>query len=112
MAEQTAIKGYTMEDVVKAVIGVLEGIGTLEEPAEPKEVLVPESTVKEFRGFENYPPVLQARHVREILGVCEATAYEILNSKACPTIRRGKRMVVLKDSFLQFLKDSEGKEIE
>lgn len=108
MAELAAMKGYTMEDVVKTVIGVLEGIREQEEPEEPKEVLVPESTVKEFRGFENYPPVLQARHVREILGICEATAYEVLNSKNCPTIRMGKRMVVPKESFLQFLKSSEG----
>jgi hypothetical protein len=53
--------------------------------------------------------VLQARHVKEILGVSEAFAYQVLNSKRCPTVRFGKRMVVNKESFFRFLRESEGK---
>ena len=61
--------------------------------------------------LEAYPPVLQARHIRDILGISEGKAYEVLNSRRCPTIRLGKRMVVMKDSFLKFLYDSEGDSI-
>ena len=61
-----------------------------------------------YRPIEEYPPVLQARHVREILCVSEAKAYEVLNSKKCPTIRMGKRMIVMKDSFVKFLYAHEG----
>ena len=45
---------------------------------------------KEFRPIEEYPPVLQARHVKEILGISEAKAYEVLNSQKCPTIPHGQ----------------------
>ena len=60
------------------------------------------------KPIEEYPPVLQAQHVRDILGISEAKAYEVLNSSKCPTIRMGKRMVVLRDSFSKFLYASEG----
>ena len=60
------------------------------------------------RPLEAYPPVLQARHIRDILGISEAKAYEVLNSRKCPTIHMGKRMVVMKDSFIQYLYASQG----
>ena len=64
--------------------------------------------IKDFRPIDEYPPVLQAGHVREILGISKAKAYEVLNSRKCPTIRMGKRMVVLRDSFVRFLNANEG----
>ena len=63
------------------------------------------------KTIDDYPPIMQAKHVREYLGVSEAFAYDILNSASCPTIRMGKRMVVAKDSFLKFLSASEGQRI-
>lgn len=60
--------------------------------------------IKVVKTYEDYPMVLQAKHIREILGVSEALAYQVLNSKKCPTVRvTEKRMVVPKDSFFQFL---------
>ena len=59
------------------------------------------------RAIDDYPMYLHARHVRDILGVSEAFAYQVLNSANCPTIRMGKRMVVAKESFLRFLQESE-----
>ena len=70
-----------------------------------------ESTSKAYMALEEYPPVLQARHIKEILGVSEAKAYEVLNSKKCPTIRMGKRMVVIRDSFVRFLYACEGDDL-
>lgn len=58
--------------------------------------------------LEAYPPVLQARHIRDILGISTAKAYEVLNAKKCPTIRMGKRMVVMKDSFIGYLYAHQG----
>jgi len=63
------------------------------------------------KPLEEYPPVLQAQHVRDILGISEAKAYEVLNSSKCPTIRMGKRMVVLRDSFSKFLYANEGSDL-
>ena len=69
------------------------------------------AVIKDIRPIEEYPPVLQARHVREILGISEAKAYEVLNSRKCPTIRMGKRMVVIRESFVKFLFANEGNDL-
>ena len=102
-------EGYCLEDIVKSVIAVLK-------PEEIHEVeqfdgYIPEGSVKEYKDIENYPPILQAKHIKEFLGISEAFAYEVLNSSNCPTIRMGKRMVVARDSFVRFLQQSEGNKI-
>ena len=109
MAEIRTSEGYNLEDIVKSVIAVLR-------PEEIQEIehfdgYIPEGTVKEYRDIENYPPILQAKHIKEFLGISEAFAYEVLNSSGCPTIRMGKRMVVARDSFVRFLQQSEGHKI-
>ena len=63
------------------------------------------------KPLEQYPPVLQAQHIRDILGISEAKAYEVLNSGKCPTLRMGKRMVVIRDSFIDFLYANQGGDI-
>ena len=108
-ATTRTLDGYTLEDVVKSIMSVLK-------PEEVQEIeafdgFIPEGTVKEYKGIESYPPILQAKHIKEFLGVSEAFAYEVLNSSGCPTIRMGKRMVVAKESFLRFLAESEGKKM-
>ena len=103
------LDGYTLEDVVKSVLAVLKPEEI--QKAGAFEGYIPEGAVKEYRDIEGYPPIMSAKHVKQLLGVSEAFAYEVLNSANCPTIRMGKRMVVAKDSFLRFLKESEGKQI-
>ena len=103
------IDGYTLEDVVKSVLAVLKPED--EQQAEAFDGYIPEGTVKEYRDIDGYPPIMSAKHIKQFLGISEAFAYEVLNSEACPTIRMGKRMVVAKESFLRFLRESEGKQI-
>lgn len=64
-----------------------------------------------FKAIDEYPPTMQAKDVQEYLGISLAMAYNVLNSASCPTIRIGKRMIVRKESFMQFLENSEGKQI-
>lgn len=66
---------------------------------------------KEFREFSEYPPILHAKHVQEMLGVSHGKAYEIINSQKCPTIKMGKRYVVLRDAFIQFLNANQGADL-
>ena len=54
------------------------------------------------REMEDYPPILQARHIQELLNVCEAVAYQVMHHRDCPTIKLGKRMVVPRDDFWDF----------
>ena len=64
------------------------------------------------RPIEEYPYILQAGHVKDILGISEAKVYEMLNSEKCPTIRIGeKRMIVIRDSFMDFLYANQGRNI-
>lgn len=62
------------------------------------------------KTIDGYTPIMDAKHVKQFLGISSAFAYEVLNSANCPTIRIGKRMVVAKESFLQFIKESVGKQ--
>lgn len=55
------------------------------------------------KEIQEYPPILQAKHVMEITGFSNGKTYELLRSKDCPTIRRGSRMIVPRDLFWQFL---------
>lgn len=73
----------------------------LRDPQEPQETRT--------KTIDDYPLILQAKHVQEILGVSTAFTYEVLNSAKCPTMRIGaKRMIVNRDSFFRFLRESEG----
>lgn len=55
------------------------------------------------REIQDYPPMLQARHVMEITGFSNGKTYELMRSQDCPTVRRGKRMIVPRDLFWKFL---------
>jgi len=115
MSAQTAVRmldGYTLEDIVKAVAGILQPDLQLElsAPEEPQSY-VPEVAVKTYKAFEDYPDVLQAKHCRAILGLSEAKTYEVLNSKKCPSFTVGKRILVRKEAFIAFLEVNEGQDL-
>lgn len=63
------------------------------------------------REMEDYPPILQARHIQELLNVCEAVAYQVMHHADCPTIKMGKRMVVPRDDFWEFFMAHRGKSL-
>lgn len=70
------------------------------------------SEAKAVKTYDDYPMILQAKHIREILGISEALSYQVMNSKKCPTIHvTEKRMVVPKESFFQFLHSMEHESI-
>ena len=52
------------------------------------------------------PITLTADHVAAALGISRANAYILLRSDGFPTLHIGKRMVVPKDRFLQWITDS------
>ena len=55
---------------------------------------------------EQLPITLTADHVAAALGISRANAYILLRSDGFPTLHIGKRMVVPKDRFLQWITDS------
>ena len=59
-----------------------------------------------FNEYEQLPITLTADHVAAALGISRANAYILLRSDGFPTLHIGKRMVVPKDRFLQWITDS------
>lgn len=59
-----------------------------------------------FTSYDQLPIVLTADHVASALGISRANAYALLRSDGFPTLHIGKRMVVPKDRFLQWITDS------
>ena len=64
-----------------------------------------------YKEMEEYPPILQARHIQELLNVCEAVAYQVMHHADCHTIKMGQRMVVPRDDFWEFIMDHRGKSL-
>jgi len=56
-----------------------------------------------FKTNDELPLALNAKDVAGYLNVSLTCAYYIMNSKGFPVIRIGKRLIVTKDNFLQWL---------
>lgn len=55
------------------------------------------------KNIEDYPMVLTAVHLSEILMVSKPTAYELMEQKSFPLIKLGRSKRVLRDEFFNWL---------
>ena len=102
---------YTLEDIVKVVVSVLQPELLQQEPPELKETQSPEPEVatNPYAAFEDYPEILQAKHCRKILGLSEPKTYEVMNSHGFPLLKiAGNRKLVRKEAFIKYLLENEG----
>ncbi len=67
---------------------------------------------REFKNIEDLPATLNADQVSSYLGISRGGAFNLLNSQGFPTLRIGKRMVVTKESFVDWLEQNIGKSKE
>ncbi|EJP84675.1 helix-turn-helix domain-containing protein [Bacillus cereus] len=51
----------------------------------------------------DYPIMLNVTHLEEILGVAKRTAYEIMDQKGFPLMKIGRKKVVSRDAFFNWL---------
>jgi excisionase family DNA binding protein len=56
-----------------------------------------------MKKIEEYPMILTATDISEILRVSKPTAYELMEQKLFPLIRIGRSKRVLRDEFFQWL---------
>lgn len=56
-----------------------------------------------------YPIILQAKHVTEILGISKSTTYEFFNSPDFPLLQLNGRKLVYKDAFFKWLDSKQRK---
>lgn len=55
------------------------------------------------KNIDDYPTILTATDLSEILRVSKPTAYELMEQKTFPLIKIGRSKRVLKDEFFQWL---------
>ncbi|WP_026049359.1 helix-turn-helix domain-containing protein [Bacillus bingmayongensis] len=59
-----------------------------------------------YDSANDYPIMLNVDHVKEILGVAQRTAYDIMDQKGFPLVRIGRKKVVPRDAFFNWLERS------
>lgn len=64
------------------------------------------------KSFDELPVMLQASHVQQVLGLSTGKAYEVMKSEGFPTQRFGKRVMVLKADFIEWLEQNKGQSRE
>ena len=62
-----------------------------------------------IKNYDELALFLNANMVRDILGVSETTAYELMHQKNFPALKIGSRLVVPKDKFIEWVEDNVGK---
>ena len=67
------------------------------------------STIK---SFNELPIMLQASHIKQVLGLSTGKAYQVMHSEGFPTQYFGKRMMVLKSDFMEWLEQNKGQSRE
>ena len=102
------IEGAVLADQLAEAVQHIEGQYT-EVEVETPDIADREkrySMRSQFTSYEQLPITLTADHVAAALGISRANAYILLRSDGFPTLHIGKRMVVPKDRFLQWITDS------
>jgi predicted DNA-binding transcriptional regulator AlpA len=62
-------------------------------------------------SYDQLPIMLNANAIAQTLGISRAGAYELMNSEGFPTLRIGKRMMVSKEHFIQWIERRSGEAV-
>ena len=62
-------------------------------------------------SYDQLPIMLNANNIAHTLGISRAGAYELMHSEGFPTLRIGKRMMVSKDRFIQWIERNSGEAV-
>ena len=62
-------------------------------------------------SYDQLPIMLNANAVSQTLGISRAGAYELMHSEGFPTLRIGKRMMVSKEHFIQWIEINSGEAV-
>lgn len=65
--------------------------------------------MNETKLLANYPDVLTAKQLEEILHISRASTYNLLNRADFPTLHVGGRKLVAKDRLLEWMDVNTGK---
>ena len=62
-----------------------------------------------YVNYEQLPLMLNAEDIKDVMNISRAGAYQLMHREDFPKIIIGKRIVVPRDKFLEWLEDSVGK---
>jgi len=62
-----------------------------------------------FHSNDQLPCMLNADKIAAYMEISRAGAYELMHSEGFPLIRIGKRMIVPRDKFLEWVEDQVGR---
>lgn len=65
--------------------------------------------MRTYTSYDQLPLALRAEDVAEVLGISRAGAYTLFHAEGFPCVRIGKRMLVQRDAFLQWLDEQQNK---
>lgn len=63
---------------------------------------------QQFKSLSDFPITLNATHISQILGLSRAGVYNLLDMEGFPTLRVGKRKLVPRDKFIEWMEDHTG----
>ena len=56
-----------------------------------------------YTSYNQLPLSLNANYIAAVLGISRANAYTLMRAKGFPTIFIGKRMIVPRDKFIEWM---------
>ena len=59
--------------------------------------------VNNYKNYSELPLTLSVPEVAAVLGISRAGAYELVHSASFPKVKIGKRILVPKDKFIEWL---------
>ena len=62
-----------------------------------------------YTSFDELPLFLNYQMISDVLGISRSSAYQLMREDHFPSIRIGKRIVVPKDKFIEWLEVSVNK---
>ena len=62
---------------------------------------------KTVKNLEDLPAMLNVDDVSNVLGICKIKVYELCHSRDFPSIVLGRRILVPKKSFIQWIESSQ-----
>lgn len=62
--------------------------------------------MKKYTNYEDLPLMLNAEDIQTVMNISRAGAYQLMHREDFPVIMIGKRMVVPRDKFLEWVQQS------
>ena len=67
-----------------------------------------ENKLPEFKSNDELPLTMNARDIAGYLNISLSCAYQVMNSRDFPVLKIGKRRIITKEHFLEWIQNANG----